>query len=140
MNRTNSILLAVLITNLLPTIAAGHGAIPLGLLELLTFYSAITMNFEEFPLFSFWTLAALLMIIGQIFIVLAIKSQYLTINRKFGRLGTLILLTPLIIIASIAQDHLWTVLIVTSIPFLVLTIVLWWRTTINKASVSLNGT
>ncbi len=127
-------------TNLLCTFAAGHGVIPLGLLELLTLYSTVTLNFDEFPLLSFWTLAGVLLIIGQVLTIAAIRKRELTDTIKFGRVGTILLLTPLIIIALALNEHVWTVAVVSSVPFLILTIVFWLTTIISKEYLPMNGT
>lgn len=140
MNKTKKILIAVLVTNLLCTFAAGHGVIPLGLLELLTLYSTVTLNFDEFPLLSFWTLAGVLLIIGQVLTIAAIRKRELTDTIKFGRVGTILLLTPLIIIALALNEHVWTVAVVSSVPFLILTIVFWLTTIISKEYLPMNGT
>lgn len=140
MNNPKKLLIAVLVTNLICTFAAGHGAIPLGLLELLTLYSTATLNFDEFPLLSFWTLAAVTLIIGQVFTIIAIRKRELTDMIKFGRFGSILLLTPLIIITLSLKEHVWTVAVVSSIPFFILTIAFWWTTTISKAYLPINGT
>ena len=127
-------------TNLLCTFAAGHGVIPLGLLELLTLYSTVTLNFDEFPLLSFWTLAGVFLIIGQVLTIAAIRKRELTDTIKFGRVGTILLLTPLIIIALALNEHVWTVAVVSSVPFLILTIVFWLTTIISKEYLPMNGT
>jgi hypothetical protein len=140
LNKTKKILVAFLVTNLLCTFLAGHGGIPLGLLELLTLYSAITMNFDEFPFLSFWTLAAVFMIVGQVLTAIAIRKHNLLDTIQYGRLGTILLTIPVFIIILLLHGQFWTVAVITSTPFLILTIMFWWSTRSSKAKTLINGT
>ena len=139
MNKTQKILIAVVLTNLLCTFVAGHGAIPLGLVEILTLYSIITFNFDEFPFFSFWTLATLIMGIGQVLTVVAINRRGLKVSTKFGKAGTVLLLLALIIVAWNLRAEIWILTIVTSMPFLVSTIAFWWSAVRFKTTPAAEG-
>ena len=140
MSKIKNILVAIVVTNLLCTFVAGHGGIPLGLLELLTIYSAITLNFDEFPFLSFWTLAAVLMMVGQVLTVIAIRKHNLLDTIQYGRFATILLTTPLLIIIQLLPEQLWTVAVISSTPFLVLTIMFWWNTRRSKVKLLINGT
>ncbi|HSC55437.1 MAG TPA: hypothetical protein VLC98_17540 [Phnomibacter sp.] len=128
LNTTKKILIAVLVTNLLCTFLGGHGGAPLGLVELITLYSVITFNFSEFPFFSFWTLAAAFMLAGQVIVLIGLWKTNLLDTIRFGKFGTILLILPLIVIAVEMGGHLWTATLITSLPFLVLTIAFWWTT------------
>lgn len=75
LNQTKNILIAVLVTNLCCTFFGGHGGAPLLLVELIALHSAITLNFDEYPLLSFWTLAAVFLLAGQIIILIGIRKK-----------------------------------------------------------------
>ena len=127
-------------TNLLCTFFGGHGGAPLGLVEIMTLYSAITIDFSEFAFLSFWTLAAALMLAGQIIVLVGLSKRNLLDTMRFGRTGTILLILSLIIIAVGMCGHLLTATLITSTPFLVLTIAFWWTTRrLNKKKI-VNGT
>ncbi|MEO9217373.1 MAG: hypothetical protein ABI315_02240 [Bacteroidia bacterium] len=140
LNKTKKILVAVFVTNLLCSFVAGHGGIPLGLLELLTLYSALTLTFDEFPLFSYWTLATALMIVGQILTIMATRKKNLSDTTLYGRFGTIFLLLPVVIIILMLSEQVWTVALISSMPFLILTIIFWWNTRSSKAQLLISGT
>ena len=139
LNKTKKILVAVFVTNLLCSFVAGHGGISLGLLELLTLYSAFTFTFDEFPLFSYWTLATAIMIVGQILTIIAIRKNNLPETRLYGRFGTIFLLLPVVIINLMFSEQVWTVALISSMPFLILTIIFWWNTRSSKAEHLINA-
>lgn len=128
MNNPQKILIAILATNLLCTFFGGHGGAPLGLVELMALYSAITANFDEFPFFSFWTLSAILMIIGQVIVLVGICKTNSIDTIRFGRFGTILLTLPLLLMVWRMHANMWTATLATSAPFLTLTIVFWWTT------------
>lgn len=140
LNKTKKLLVAVLVTNLLCTFFGGHGGALLGLVELMTLYSAITFDFSEFSLFSFWTLAASFMLAGQVVVMLGLWKTNLLDTIRFGRFGTILLILPLIVIAVGMEGHLWTAALITSSPFLVLTIAFWWTTVRLHKKELINGT
>jgi hypothetical protein len=128
------------VTNLLCTFFGGHGGAPLGLVELMTLYSAITNDFSEFLFFSFWTLAAAFMLAGQVIVLFGLWKTNLLDTIRFGRFGTVLLIFPLIVITVGMGGELWTATLITSSPFLVLTIVFWWKTVKSHRKKLVNGT
>lgn len=140
LNKIKKFLIALLLTNLLCTFFGGHGGAPLGLVELMTLYSAITFNFKEFPFFSFWTLATAFMLAGQVIMLLGLWKTNLLDTIRLGRLGTILLILPLIVIATAMSGHLLTATLITSLPFLVLTIAFWWTTIKLHNKQLVNGT
>lgn len=127
-------------TNLLCTFFGGHGGAPLGLVELMTLYSVITIDFSTFPLFSFWTLAAAFMLAGQIIILIGLWKTNLVDTIRLGKFGTVLLILPLIVITVGMSEQLWTATLITSSPFLLLTIVFWWTTARLHKNKIVNGT
>jgi hypothetical protein len=128
LNKTKKLLIAILVTNLFCTFFGGHGGAPLGLLELGVIYSTVTLNFDVFPFLSFWTLAAFIMLVGQVVVLVGLRKNDLIDTVHWGRFGTLLLILPLIVVAVGVGEEFLTATLITSSPFLVLTIVFWWTT------------
>jgi hypothetical protein len=118
-----------LLTNLICLFPAGHAVIPLGLFEPILISGAITTTTES-P--AMWICSAILLILGQTLIVIALTQKVEKKVSRFGLIGLLVLILATVSVYLTMHERLWAITLLTAIPFIILSWIFLQKTILDK--------
>jgi len=111
------LLLYILLTNLICIFPAGHAILFLGLYEPILIAGAISGNMES-P--AMWMSSAILLVLGQLVIILALIQQIEQRRNQLGLIGIAILTLATLSVYFAIHEQVWTITLFTSVPFIIL--------------------
>ena len=124
------LLVYILLTNLICVFPAGHAVIFLGLFEPILIAGTISGD-NESP--TMWALSAILLLLGQVVLLLALMQKTDERINQLGLLGITILGLAVASVYYTMQERVWIITLLTTVPFM-MTSWLFFKKRILEAS------
>ena len=123
------LLIYILLTILICVFPAGHAILLLGFFEPILIVGVISGNTES-PA-TMWISSAILLVLGQIVIIAALLQRIEQRINQLGIIGIAILALTIISVYLTLHEQLWTITLLTALPFIIMSLMFLKRTLVK---------